>query len=233
MDCRNSDSIIGIPILEKMDWDNPLRSIAATVDADVLKALADTHEEVTGNHLARLAERSYAQVYAVVRRMTAEGLVHSSRHGRTNTYRLNRDHILAAAVSRILASPARVESEIRLSVGGWDPPPETIALVGPAAWRNVDRDGEIHMLIVRPDSARGNDLERHSQSDALARRIEKICGNHVRILDFNRMELTEAARDNRTLSELLGGGVRIVSGRRLSIGAHRATPDAPVTVDRG
>ena len=64
-----------------MDWENPLRSIAATVDADVLKVLAGAHEPVTGNQLARLAGRSYAQVYAVVGRMVDEGLVLTTATG--------------------------------------------------------------------------------------------------------------------------------------------------------
>ena len=73
-----------------MDWQNPLRSIAPTVDADVLQVLARTHEPVTGNKLAQLAGRSYAQVHAVVGRLVDHGIVDVRQVGRTYAYNLNR-----------------------------------------------------------------------------------------------------------------------------------------------
>ena len=80
-----------------------MRSIAATVDADVLKALAGAQERVTGSQLAHLASRSYAQVYAVVGRLVDDGMVRCVRYGRTKTYRLNRDHVLSPIIDRMLA----------------------------------------------------------------------------------------------------------------------------------
>ena len=116
-----------------MDWENPLRSIAATVDADVLKALAGAQEPVTGNQLAHLAGRSYAQVYAVVGRLVDDGMVRCVRYGRTKTYRLNQDHVLSPVIDRMLAAPARIESEIRQAALAWQPAAATIAFAGPAA----------------------------------------------------------------------------------------------------
>ena len=157
-----------------MDWENPLRSIAATVDADVLKALATTHEPVTGNQLAGLAGRSYAQVYAVVHRLVDEGLVDSARYGRTNTYQLKRDHVLAHGILRLLAAPGRVESEIRQITAAWDPPAETIAFIGTAAHRQTPPDCDIELLIVRPDAINPHHPTWRSQVDNLSRRLEDL-----------------------------------------------------------
>lgn len=196
-----------------MDWENPLRSISATVDADVLKVLAGSHEPVTGNELARLSGRSYAQVYAVVRRMVDEGLVLTARYGRTNTFSLNRDHVLAQGILRVLAAPARVENEIRQSVREWNPPPEVVALSGSAARRRTPPDGDIELLVVRSSMINRNDPAWRTQVDALARRIEHLSGNPVQLREMDRLELQDATsssepavgsallRDSRTIIE--------------------------------
>jgi len=175
-----------------MDWENPLRSISATVDADILKVLAGAHEPVTGNQLARLSGRSYAQVYAVVRRLVDDGLVLTNRYGRTNTFSLNRDHVLAQGILRVLAAPARVENEIRQSVREWDPPPEVVALSGSAARSRTPSDGDIELLVVRSSMINRNDPAWRTQIDALARRIEHLSGNPVQLREMDRLELQDA-----------------------------------------
>jgi predicted transcriptional regulator len=141
-----------------MDWKNPLRSIAKTVDADVLKVLVETYEPVTGNQLAHLAGRSYAQVSAVVGRLVREGMVLNEQHGRTYSYRLNREHVLALGLFDILSAPSRIEDQIWDSVEEWDPPPETVALFGPVARREAAPDSDVDVLVVRPDVVRHDDL---------------------------------------------------------------------------
>ena len=180
-----------------MDWENPLRSIAATVDADVLKVLAGAQDAVTGNELARLAGRSYAQVYAVVGRMVAEGLVGCVQYGRTKTYRINNDHVLAHGIRRILATPARIESDIRQAALGWDPPAEMVALLGPAAHRRVPADGVVDLLVVRSDSVDDRDLTWRRQLDELARMVEGLSGNVVRLTETSRSDLGSATGRTR------------------------------------
>lgn len=174
-----------------MDWENPLRSVAATVDADVLKVLATSHEPVTGNQLARLAGRSYAQVYAVVGRMVDEGLVLSARYGRTNTFRLNRDHVLVQGILTVLAGPARLELEIKQAVQGWDIPPEIVALSGSAARRRTAAGESIDVVVVRSDQTHRDHPAWRSQIDALVRRIEHACGNGVEVREMGLSEHQE------------------------------------------
>jgi len=214
-----------------MDWENPLRSIAATVDADVLMVLAGAQDAVTGNELARLAGRSYAQVYAVVGRMVAEGLVVCVRYGRTKTYRINNDHVLAHGIRRILATPARIESEIRQAALAWDPAAETVALLGPAAHRRVPANGEVDLLVVRSDSVNDRDLTWRRQLDDLARAVEALSGSSVRLMDTTPSELRtgtdrapHGAGDHRREA-------RIIVGTALPHPVVRSTPHEGRTTD--
>lgn len=201
--------------MRDMDWENPLRSIAATVDVDVLRVLVVTHEPVTGNQLALLAGRSYAQVYAVVRRMADDGLVVAARYGRTNTYRLNHDHILANGILRMVSAPSRIESEIRHAVQSWDPSPASVALVGAAAHRRVARDGTIRILIIRPDAVSASNPAWRSQIDALAGRLEVLAGNSVEIIEFDRSELRVTMTGGRSQLEALPSEARRIFGEDL------------------
>ena len=208
-----------------MDWENPLRSIAATVDADVLKVLAGADDAVTGNELARLAGRSYAQVYTVVGRMVGEGLVVCVQYGRTKTYRINNDHVLAHGIRRILATPARIESEIRQAGMAWDPPAETIALLGPAAHRRVSADGEVDLLVIRSDSVNDRDLTWRRQLDELARMVEAKSGNVVRFTETSRSDLQSATGRTRDGVGAHHTEARAIVGAMPDRPAVRRTPD--------
>ena len=200
-----------------MDWGNPLRSIAATVDADVLKALANAEQAVTGNELAGLAGRSYAQVYAVVRRMVDEGLVELTRYGRTNTYRLNRDHVVAQGAIRVLAAPGRIESEVRRAASAWNPPGETVAFIGPAAHRRVSADGELEILVVRGAGVGQYDPGWRGQLEGLTRMLETMSGNAVRLIEVDQPELSDRARNDSLFIESLRGGARVIHGKKPTV----------------
>ncbi|GAB3603573.1 hypothetical protein GCM10027586_06670 [Kineococcus gypseus] len=58
-----------------MDPSNPLRTIAPTVDADVLQVLARTHRPLSGATVANLGGRSYARTRACLHRLVEHGLV--------------------------------------------------------------------------------------------------------------------------------------------------------------
>lgn len=207
-----------------MDWDNPLRSIAATVDADVLKVLAGAQDAVTGNELAGLAGRSYAQVYAVVGRMVADGLVGCVRYGRTKMYRINNDHVLIHGIRRILATPARIESEIRQAALGWDPPAESLALVGAAAHRRVSADGQVDLLVVRSDTVDERDLGWRRQLDELARLVEAMSGNPVRLSESTRSDLRAGSDGAHIGVGKHRRDARIIVGAALPHAAIRTNP---------
>jgi len=215
--CRKTDNVIGIPIGVDMDWENPLRSIATTVDADVLKVLAGTHASVTGNQLARVAGRSYAQVSSVVQRLTREGVVLVEQHGRTYSYRLNRTHALAPGLFDILSAPSRIEDEIRDLVETWEFPPDTVAIFGSAARREATPESDIDLLVVRPDEVDSDDTGWRAGIGDMERMIEQRSGNHVHVVEVDRLELAEAVDTDQPLIGSLRFEARTLLGEDLRI----------------
>lgn len=195
-----------------MDWDNPLRSIAPTVDTDVLQVLGRTHASVTGNQLAKLAGRSYAQVHAVLGRLVSEGIVQMDQHGRTFSYLLNRDHIVADGLLRILDAASLVEEEITRAAATWSPSARTVALFGSAARRGASADSDIDVLVIRLDEVRDDDPPWTEQVGELARRLEQITGNRVQLVELSESELEEAVRSAQPLVHSLRHGAQTLFG---------------------
>ncbi len=201
-----------------MDWENPLRSITPTVDADVLKVLAGTHTSVTGNQLARLAGRSYAQVSSVVRRQTEEGIVQVEQHGRTFSYRFNRDHALAAGLLDVFSAPSRIEHEVGDLVGAWDVPPDTVAIFGSAARREATRESDVDLLVIRLDDVDPHDDVWRAQLAGLVDFVEGRSGNRVQLLEISQSELAEAVESGQPLIGSLRSDARTLAGEDLRLG---------------
>lgn len=198
-----------------MDWINPLRSIAATVDVDVLQVLGRTHAAVTGNQLAQLAGRSYAQVHAVVGRLVEHGLVDVEQHGRTYTYSLNRDHVLAAGLLEMLGAAHFVEEAIVETVRGWSIRPRIVAIFGSAARRIAGADSDLDLLLIREDQVAADDATWAEQTHALVRQLERKTGNSVQLLELSVLELNEAIRSRQPLVDSLREEARTLIGEDL------------------
>ena len=198
-----------------MDWQNPLRSIAPTVDADVLQVLARTHESVTGNRLAQLAGRSYAQVHAVVGRLVDHGIVDVRQVGRTYAYSLNRSRSLANGITATVAAPEDVESSIRDDVSEWSLQPVSVAIFGSAARRSATHESDVDLLIIREDNVDEDDPVWSGRVGALAHMAEMMSGNLVQIVDLRESELDEAAENQQPLIATLHHDARTLAGTEI------------------
>ncbi|MCL1587306.1 MAG: nucleotidyltransferase domain-containing protein [Actinomycetia bacterium] len=208
-----------------MDWQNPLRSISPTVDADVLQVLARTHEPVTGNRLAQLAGRSYAQVHAVVGRLVDHGIVDVQQVGRTYAYSLNRSHSLANGITASVAAPEDVESSIRDAVTGWAIQPASVAIFGSAARRTATHQSDVDLLIIRDDDVDEDDPVWSGQVGDLAHTVETISGNRVQIVDLRESELNETTADQQPLIASLQYDARTLAGTEIrELTAERVAP---------
>jgi predicted nucleotidyltransferase len=208
---RYSDNIIGIPIGD-MDWNNPLRSIAPTVDADVLQVLAGTHASLTGRQVSRLAGRSYAQVHAVLARLVTEGLATVEQHGHANSFRLNRDHLLAGGILEILTSSSRAADVIRAEVSSWASPPVSVCLFGSAARGHAEPRSDVDLLVVRSDGIDQEDPRWRDAVAALAHRVEILTGNPAQVVELNEEELRTATATGQPLVGSLRAEARTVFG---------------------
>jgi len=206
-----------------LDWANPLRTVAPTVDADVLQVLARTHEPVTGNQLAGLADRSYAQVHAVVGRLVSHGLVTMRQHGRTYTYELNRDHAMSDAIQDLVEAPSAVDADIETAVATWRIPPVSIAMYGSAARREASAESDVDLLIVRAATVSEDDPDWAEPIGSLARQVERSTGNRAHIVEISEPDLWEAVRQNQPLVESLRAEARTIVGKDIRTLLRRAT----------
>lgn len=195
-----------------MDLSNPLRSVAPTVEADVLAVLAHTHAPLTGLRIQELAGRSYARVRLVLRRLVEHGLVLVERHGNTNSYVLNRDHILAGPVEAMVDASSTLESEIRSVVDHNHLRPAAVVLFGSFARRSGDADSDIDILLVRPDDIDGDAPSWVAQRGLLADTVERRSGNRAQIVELSTTELDEAVAHNEPLIDSLRADGVVVAG---------------------
>jgi len=178
---------------------------------------AGTHTSVTGNQLARLSGRSYAQVSFVVRRLTDEGIVSAEQHGSTYSYRLNRAHVLAPGLLNILSAPSRIEDEIKEFVEGWEFPPDTLALFGSAARREATPESDVDIFVVCPDEVDSDDAAWRAQIGDLERMVEERSGNRAQLFEIDRSALAEAVDTDQPLIESLRTESRVLVGEDLRL----------------
>lgn len=182
-----------------MDLSNPLRSVAPSVEADVLAVLAGTHAPLSGLRIQQLAERSYGQVRHVLQRLVEHGLVMAERHGNTSTYVLNRDHVLAAPVEAMVEGASTVEASIQDLVNQWEVQPVIAALFGSFARRDGNAASDIDVLLVRPDNVDVDDEVWTAQRTEFIRAIEGWSGNRIQLVELSGSEVDEASATEQPL----------------------------------
>ncbi len=198
-----------------MDVANPLRSIAPTVDADVLAVLARTHAPLTGGRVHQLAGRSYAQVREVLHRLVAHGLVDAVRHGNTVSYSLNREHVLVGAIEAVASAGDEFERRLRTTLGTWAPAPVAAVLFGSFARRDGSPDSDVDLLIIRPDGLDDDDPAWAEQRYDSAQQVERWTGNTAQIVELTPPELDDAVARGDALIAALRGEGRVLIGPSL------------------
>jgi predicted nucleotidyltransferase len=186
-----------------VDSSNPLRSVAPTVDADVLVVLADTRTTLTGAQVHRLAGRSYAQVRHALHRLVGHGLVLAEQHGQAFSYELNRDHVLAPAVMAAAGVMDTLEARLRACLSVWSPTPIAAILFGSFARRDGNVDSDIDVLIVRDDDTPEDHVAWVAQRYDLARDLERWTGNTAQIVEVPAAGLAAAVTRGDDLIDAL------------------------------
>ncbi len=205
-----------------MDTTNPIRSLAPTVDADVLAVLARSHAALTGARVQQLAGRSYAQVREVLHRLVAHGLVDAERHGNTIAYSLNREHVLAPTIETAASAGAEVERRLSAALEAWVPRPAAAVLFGSFARRDGGPEGDIDLLLVRPKGIAEDDAEWAARRYDLVRLIERWTGNNAQIVEITSAELGDAIRrGDEMVAAVRRDGHVLVGPKRRSLLAPR------------
>ena len=106
-----------------MNVAKPFEAVSSTVDTDVLAVLASSTMPRSGRELARRAGRSSTGVQHALDRLVEHGLVARLEAGRTFLYTLNRDHLLAPAVEKMVDARLELIRRLRDELGSWRTPP--------------------------------------------------------------------------------------------------------------
>lgn len=187
-----------------MDVARPFSALSASVDADVLVALAGSSAPRSGRELARLSGRSNTGVQHVLDRLVDQGLVERKEAGPAFLYLLNRDHLLAPAVERMAEARVELVHRLREHIGGWEIPVAHASLFGSAARGDGDSHSDIDLFIVRSAGVDADDSAWRGQVESIAESVRRWTGNHAGIAEISASELPRLRADRPPIVEEVG-----------------------------
>ncbi|MCO5317797.1 MAG: nucleotidyltransferase domain-containing protein [Microthrixaceae bacterium] len=194
-----------------MDVSNPIRSVIPSVHGDVLAVLARTGAPLTGRGVASLIEGvSPAGVQKALAALTDAGVVLVEAHPPAKLYRLNRQHLAAAAIEELASMRSRLIESMREHLGAWDPAPWGAWLFGSAARGDGSPASDIDVLIVRPDGVADDDETWNGQVERFVSDVSSWTGNPCSVIEYSRSELGDLmAGDQRLADDLRSDGVAL------------------------
>ena len=200
-----------------MQLSRPLATITPTLDGDVLAVLAQHEVAFTAGQLRRILDRySEEGIRKVLRRLTRQGIVQSTKIGGTYAYQFNREHLAADPIIQLARLAQTLFLQIEKYLENWDPKPQYAAIFGSAARGTMTEESDIDILLVRPDNAPIDTWD--AQVSALTSAISRWTGNDARPLECTASELL-AARHELIVRDIVKDGLT-VAGRRAWLIQH-------------
>ncbi|HTN57024.1 MAG TPA: helix-turn-helix domain-containing protein [Protaetiibacter sp.] len=175
-----------------MRFQFPFGVVTPTTDGDVLAVLAASRSEYTVGQLnALIPSRSHNGIRKVVERLAEQGIVVTREIGRTRSYALNDEHLLADALREIADARRLLLVRLGSAVEAWTEPPLLGVLFGSAARGDMRLDSDLDLLLVR--RAGTGDDEWESAAAELTTRASLWTGNDARIVDLDEEDLRSTA----------------------------------------
>lgn len=206
-----------------MQLNRPFATVTPTLDGDVLAVLATISTETfTISQIQRILTTASGEgIRKVLTRLTAQGVVLHGRVGRTNTYRLNTDHLAAEPILTLSRLASTLLDRIEVHLQEWPEQPVYAAVFGSAATGRMTLSSDIDLFLVRrsppgPPAAPHSDPDVWEQQvDQLARSVTAWTGNDARIVEYTEDDLRSAAGDGEPL-------LRDVAKQGLTVAGSRA-----------
>jgi predicted nucleotidyltransferase len=181
-----------------MDLESPLRTLAAPIEAEVLRVLAGADTEFTAPQVHRIAASgSPFGVRKALARLTEAGLVSGNLIGTTQTWRANRKHLLWSAVEIAVGARARlldsIEQEVRRADGVY------AYLYGSLARRQSSPESDVDVLLVFPNAY--NPEEIAEVAGGLSDNITAWTGNEAQMFSVTQDELRALIRDEASIAQ--------------------------------
>jgi hypothetical protein len=148
----------------------------------------------------------------VLRRLVDAGIVDASSAGQATLYTLNREHVLAPAVTILSSAHRTLAGRMADLVAAWPYPPVVLALFGSAARRDGTASSDIDVLLLRPDDVPAEDQEWQVRRHGLAASMDRWSGNTTQIVEMSESEIRAAAKRKDPLVASLLEESRLVWG---------------------
>lgn len=199
-----------------MQLNKPFAAVTPTLDGDVLTVLASADVTFTISQIQRILTTASGEgIRKVLTRLTAQGVVLHDQVGRTNTYRLNTEHLAAEPIMALSQLTSTFLNRLEEHLGRWGAELKYAALFGSAATGRMTLDSDIDLLLVRAAASDhdGDDVWEQQVAE-LARQVTAWTGNDGRIVEYTEDELRAAAAASEPLLEDVSEQGLTVAGTR-------------------
>ncbi len=200
-----------------MQLNRPFATVTPTLDGDVLAVLASAEVTFTISQIQRiLITASGEGIRKVLNRLTAQGVVLHDQVGRTNTYRLNTEHLAAEPIMTLARLASTFLNRLEEHLDGWGKTLRYAAVFGSAATGRMKLDSDIDLILVRASgSSQDGDDGWEQRVTELARLVTAWTGNDGRIVEYAEEEFCAAAAAGEPL-------LRDVAKQGLTVAGTRA-----------
>ncbi|BAV39950.1 hypothetical protein SHTP_0593 [Mycobacterium ulcerans subsp. shinshuense] len=189
-------------------------------DADVLGVLATSEVTFTITQIQRILTTASGEgIRKVLTRLTTQGVVLNDQVGRTNTYRLNTEHLAAEPILALSRLTATFLDRLEAHLKGWGKTLKYAAVFGSAATGRMTLHSDIDLLLVRAsypehDSHPEEPEVREQRVAELVRSVTAWTGNDGRVVEYTEDELRAAAAAGEPLLSDVARQGLTVSGTR-------------------
>ena len=133
-----------------MQLNRPFATVTPTLDGDVLAVLATSEVTFTITQIQRILTTASGEgIRKVLTRLTVQGVVLHDRVGRTNTYRLNTEHLAAEPILTLSRLTATFLDRLQGHLEGWGEALKYAAVFGSAATGRMTLGSDIDLFLVR------------------------------------------------------------------------------------
>lgn len=203
-----------------MQLNRPFATVTPTLDGAVLGVLAASEVTFTISQIQRiLTSVSGEGIRKVLSRLTAQGVVLHDQVGRTNTYRLNTEHVAAEPILALSRLTATFLDRLQSHLEGWGEALKYAAVFGSAATGQMTPGSDIDLFLVRASGIERDDRRADSevwdqQMTELARLVTAWTGNDSRVVEYTEDELRAAvAAGEPLLSDVARQGLTVAGTR--------------------
>ena len=200
-----------------MELSRPFATVTPTLDGAVLAVLASTQEAYTIAQIRRVVSFASGEgIRKVLHRLALQGVVLHSQVGRTNTYRLNTEHLAAAPILCIAGLMNTFLHRLEEHLHAWPQPPVYAAVFGSAATGKMTALSDVDLFLVQSSSHTTEaDSDSWAQQVALlTRAVTAWTGNDARVVEYTEDDLLRAAQAGEPLlRDVAMQGLTVVGSR--------------------